>query len=100
MSRAPRKPLPPPPDREAKPGPIPVAPAPTRAIVLCPTKPHERPDGRSERGRLEEAVGLARAIDLDVVAAETVPLRTPRPATLFGSGRVRAIADLVAAERI
>jgi GTP-binding protein HflX len=45
-------------------------------------------------------VGLAQAIDLEVVAAETVPLRTPRPATLFGSGRVRTTGDLVAAQRI
>jgi GTP-binding protein HflX len=45
-------------------------------------------------------VGLAQAIDLHVVAAETVPLRTPRPATLFGSGRVQTTAALVAAEDI
>ena len=45
-------------------------------------------------------MGLAQAIDLHVVAAESVPLRTPRPATLFGSGRVRTVGALVAAERI
>jgi GTP-binding protein HflX len=45
-------------------------------------------------------VGLAEAIGLHVVAAETVPLRTPRPATLFGSGRVQTTAALVAAEDI
>jgi GTP-binding protein HflX len=67
---------------------------------LCPERPHEAPDGRTEPGRLGEAVGLAEAIDLDVVAAETVALRKPRPATLFGSGRVHAIGELIAQERI
>jgi GTP-binding protein HflX len=46
--------------------------------------------------RLEEAVGLARAIDLDVRAAEVVALVTPRPSTLFGSGKVEEIAAMVA----
>ncbi|HLT01970.1 MAG TPA: GTPase HflX [Geminicoccaceae bacterium] len=100
MSRAPRKPPLPPPEREPTSRPFPVAPARTRALVLCPQGARPPRGGRTEHGRLEEAVGLARAIDLDVVAAEIVPLRTPRPATLFGSGRVRAIGELVAAERI
>jgi GTP-binding protein HflX len=68
--------------------------------VLCPQKPHEADGGRTERGRLEEAVGLAEAIALEVVGAEPVALRTPRPATLIGSGRVRAVAERVARERI
>jgi GTP-binding protein HflX len=68
--------------------------------VLCPDKADASQDGRTERGRLAEAVGLARAIDLDVVAADTVALRKPRPATLFGSGRVRTLGELVARERI
>ena len=90
----------PPPDREATPRPFPVAAAPTRTLVLCPAAPPERRDGRAEHGRLAEAVGLAQAIDLHVVAAENVPLRTPRPATLFGSGRVQTTAAMVAAEHI
>jgi GTP-binding protein HflX len=100
MSRAPRKPPLPPPDREPTSRPFPVAAARTRALVLCPEKPDAPHVGRTERGRLEEAAGLARAIDLDVVAAETVALRKPRPATLFGSGRVHAVGELVARERI
>jgi GTPase len=101
MSRAPKKPPPlPRPDREAPQRPFPVAAAPTRALVLCPAAAAERRDGRSEPGRLAEAVGLARAIDLHVVAAQTVPLRRPRPATLFGSGRVQTTGALVAAEQI
>ena len=100
MSRAPRKPPLPPLDREAPPRPFPVAAARTRALVLCPEKPHAAGDGRSQRGRLDEAVGLAEAIDLEVVAAQAVALRRPHPATLIGSGRVRAVGELVARERI
>jgi GTPase len=79
---------------------LPVAAARIRAVVLCPERPLETHDVRTERGRLEEAVGLAQGIDLDVVAAETVTLRKPRPATLFGSGRVHGVGELVARERI
>ena len=50
----------------------------------------------SAADRLEEAVGLARAIALDVRAAELVPVARPRPATLLGSGKVQEIAQLVA----
>jgi GTP-binding protein HflX len=46
---------------------------------------------------LAEAVGLAEAIALDVVGAEVVPLRQIRPATLFGSGRVKAIGERIEA---
>ncbi|MGD9501825.1 MAG: GTPase HflX [Methyloceanibacter sp.] len=55
---------------------------------------------RSPQARLEEAIGLAAAIDLDVVASGLVPLEAPRPATLFGSGKVEELAGLVRAEDI
>jgi GTPase len=100
MSRAPKKPLLPPPDG----GPVPersrVAGAPTRTLVLAVTGLREAPGQRTDAGRLEEAVGLAAAIDLEVVATETVGLRRPRPATLLGTGWVRTLGELVAAERI
>jgi GTP-binding protein HflX len=50
---------------------------------------------RSPEARLEEAVGLARAIDLDVVEAGLVPLGEIRPATYLGKGKVEEIAGLV-----
>jgi GTP-binding protein HflX len=101
MSRTPRKPpLLPPPDPGASFRPSPVAAARTRALVLCPEKLNAPPDGRTEHGRLEEAVGLAEAIGLEVVARETVVLRKPSAATLFGSGRVHATGELVAREGI
>ena len=52
---------------------------------------------RSLDNRLEEAVGLARAIALDVRAAQVVPLAAPRPSTLFGSGKVEDIKALIGA---
>src|SRR5207237_5712200 len=42
--------------------------------------------------RLEEAVGLTAALDLEVRDAIIVPLRTVAPATLFGAGKVQEIA--------
>jgi len=42
--------------------------------------------------RVEEAKGLALAIGLVVVDAITIPIRSPRAATLFGEGQLRNIA--------
>jgi GTP-binding protein HflX len=53
---------------------------------------------RSPGARLAEAVGLAAAIDLDVRAKGIVPVPRPRPATLFGSGKVDELAGLIRAE--
>jgi GTP-binding protein HflX len=53
---------------------------------------------RPPRARLEEAIGLARAINLDVRARGIVPLTRPRPATLFGSGKMAELEGLIRAE--
>jgi len=45
--------------------------------------------------RLDEAVGLARAIHLDIVAAEVVPVTQAKPATLLGGGAVDRLAEMV-----
>ena len=50
---------------------------------------------RSPEARLDEAVGLARAIDLSVVSSGIVPLSDIRPATFIGKGKVEEIAGLV-----
>jgi GTP-binding protein HflX len=52
-------------------------------------------ESRSPDARLEEAVGLARAIDLDVVEAGLAPLSEIRPATYVGKGKVEEIAGIV-----
>ncbi|MGH6866695.1 MAG: GTPase HflX [Methyloceanibacter sp.] len=61
----------------------------------------ETPGGvcaRSPQARLNEAVGLALAIELDVRASGFVPLPQAKPAALFGSGKVAELAGLVRAE--
>lgn len=58
---------------------------------------HDTPE-RSPQARLEEAVGLAGAIDLDVRESGVVPVPQPRPATLFGSGKVEDLAGVVRVE--
>jgi GTP-binding protein HflX len=73
-----------------------------RAIVIEPwlkTPPRRNAgaqvNGRTPEARLEEAVGLARAIDLAVVQAGLVTLNDIRPATYIGKGKVDEIAGLV-----
>jgi GTP-binding protein HflX len=78
------------------------------AVVLLPVLGRKRGKGsravpsqaleRTPQARLEEAVGLAAAIDLDVVASGVVPVPEPRPATLFGAGKVEELKGLVRAE--
>jgi GTPase len=50
---------------------------------------------RTPESRLEEATGLAQAIDLDVVNASIVPVNDPRPATLLGTGKIEEIKHLL-----
>ncbi len=72
-----------------------------RALVLVPILKSRHEAGERDReARVEEAVGLARAIDLDVRAGLAVTVATPRPATLFGSGKVDEMTERVAGERI
>ncbi|NLS16023.1 GTPase HflX [Rhizobium sp. P40RR-XXII] len=50
---------------------------------------------RPPESRLEEAKGLALAIDLDVVNGSIVPINDPRPATLLGTGKIEEILALL-----
>jgi GTPase len=58
---------------------------------------HKRDYGtlHTPNARLDEAVGLARAIDLNVVSSGIVSLGSIRPATFLGKGKVEEIAGLV-----
>lgn len=79
-----------------------------RAVVFAPLLDNKaakgRPGGsfdapeRMPQARLDEAVGLAAAIDLDVRASGAVPVARPKPATLFGSGKVEELAGIVRTE--
>lgn len=68
-----------------------------RALVVG-IEQQTRGEGRSTEARLEEAVGLAAAIGVEIVGRRTFRLRTPRPATLLGKGQVEEIAGMVKAE--
>ncbi|GGF83366.1 GTPase HflX [Azorhizobium oxalatiphilum] len=76
----------------------------TRCAVITPqlSKRAARAgsDRRSPEARLEEAVGLAAAIDLDVVFKGLVLLSEVKPATYLGSGKVEEIAGIVQAEEV
>ena len=74
----------------------------TRTLVLGPyTDRKEAGQGqRSVRARIEEAGGLARAIDLDVVGETIINLGQVRPATFLGKGKVEELAAAVEAEDI
>lgn len=68
----------------------------TIAAVLSPSVARAYDGLRDDDAKLEEAVGLARAIDLDVRLALSTPLRRITPATLIGKGvveRMRATIE-------
>src|ERR1700680_3295437 len=50
---------------------------------------------RNSEARLEEAVGLARAIDLTIADALIAPVSQIRPATYLGKGKVEEIVGLI-----
>ncbi|WP_027054254.1 GTPase HflX [Mesorhizobium erdmanii] len=77
---------------------------PTRAVVIVPVLARQpRGDDDTNRPRLtrsadarhDEAVGLARAINLDPIHTAVVTVNDPRPATLLGSGKVEEFAEIV-----
>jgi GTP-binding protein HflX len=76
--------------------------APTRAIVLGPYLSDRAAayagaeSLRAPNARLDEAEGLALAIDVEIVGRELVMLSQIRPATYIGKGKVEEIAALVA----
>ncbi len=76
----------------------------TRTLVVCPySTARVRGDGglpRSPEARRGEAEGLARAIDLDVVASVLVGLAEIRPATYLGKGKVAELAERAQADKI
>jgi len=69
------------------------------ALVIHPIRPRET-SLRSPEARLDEASGLALALDLEVKQGLIAPLRTVVPATLFGSGKVDEIARICDGEEI
>jgi GTP-binding protein HflX len=67
---------------------------PERVLVLHPANKETLAKAEA---RLQEAIGLAAAIHLEVVHAEIIVLHQPRPATLIGQGTVDALRGMIAA---
>lgn len=75
-----------------------------RAIVIVPViydKDHSPKEyNGSSRSRMDEAVGLAEAIRLNVVEKLAVNVEKLRPATLLGQGKVEEIAKTISKKKI
>jgi len=72
----------------------------TRRRRTGPNGDGEESNPRPSEARLDEASGLAAAIDLSIVRSILTPLASPRPATYIGSGKVEELAALIRAEGI
>ncbi len=76
-----------------------------KAVVLVPVLGKRavslfegaRLHARTDASRLEEAVGLARAIDLEIVHSGVVPVSKIKPGTFFGTGKVDEFTGLITA---
>ncbi len=66
---------------------------PTRAFILHPEIRHQEADGRSADSRLQEAIGLALAIDLEIAGQEIINIGRINPATLIGPGQLHHVAN-------
>ncbi len=70
----------------------------TKAIVLHVERKTRHAAHAFEReveGKVEEAIGLAEAIDLEIAAVMVAPLVSPKPGTYIGSGKVAEVAARV-----
>jgi GTPase len=70
----------------------------TRALVLHverKSRTQIKATDRDPASKLDEAIGLAEAIDLEIVGTLIAPLQKPNPATYIGSGKVDEIAKIV-----
>ena len=70
----------------------------TRAIVLHVERKSNKATSAYDRdaaAKLQEAMGLADAIDLEIELALIAPLVAPRPGTYIGTGKVAEIAEKV-----
>ncbi|WP_155154960.1 GTPase HflX [Curvivirga aplysinae] len=72
----------------------------SRALVIHPIIRIKGEPLRSPDARLEEAIGLTQAIELDVVHAETIRTDKVSPAHLIGGGAKERLAKLIKNEEI
>ena len=77
----------------------------TRTLVIVPILNGASPgnssdNNRTDEARLNEAVGLAHAIDLDICTSHMVRVNRPRPSHLFGTGKVAEFGAIIGDEDI
>lgn len=73
----------------------------TKAILVhVYNKRQKEPLARTIEASVEEALGLAEAIDLDVCYHQAIPIQKINPATLIGSGNVENLQQIVVAEDV
>lgn len=72
-----------------------------RAVIVDPIIAKSKPNAssranatRDEAARLEEAIGLALAIDLDIVSSLGFRVRELNASTLFGRGKIEEISEI------
>ncbi|MBY0407079.1 MAG: GTPase HflX [Rickettsiales bacterium] len=69
--------------------------SPQRAFVIHPVLKQQGAQSRDPESCLEEAVGLALAIDLDIAATAIVTIAQTKPSTLMGTGKVEEVGILI-----
>lgn len=72
----------------------------TRAFVVQLAMRQSTPGRRDPARQLEEALSLARAIDLDIIGSAIINVQRPTPATLLGPGAVEELKARVAAGEV
>jgi GTPase len=75
----------------------------TRALVLHverKTRGVGNSFDRDAQSKLDEAIGLAEAIDLEIAETLIAPLVAPKPGTYLGTGKVAEIGKLVEASEV
>jgi GTP-binding protein HflX len=70
------------------------------ALKAAPGRRPPETSGRSVEARLEEAIGLARAINLEVIGAEIARITRPRADSLLGGGTLENLGGLISENEI
>ncbi len=73
-----------------------------KTIVIHPYVKHlvDTNSARGPENRLQEAIGLALAIDLEVVLADIIPIQRITPATFIGGGKAEHYAEYIEANEV
>ena len=71
-----------------------------RVYIISPNIFNDKNNYREADAILEEAKGLALAINLDVVKAEIINLKSVNSGSFLGSGKIKEIAEYIEAEEI